>query len=202
VRAASLFRKSCELGVAASCGMLADMYQIADGIASDSDRMMKYARKGCDLGDDVACTTLGLALSMGWSDKSDAAQGAKLLTVPCERGDGRACAGLAQLYRDGNGVSQSRDKAVQLFDVACAKKARRASVQFAVMLCDLADPAPDADCRPAVAPLRVACFEQNEKAPCFMLGLTVAAAGPRVVPNSTLAARCGVGLDEAVLLPA
>jgi TPR repeat protein len=89
-RAASLFRKGCDLGNSSACHQGAEIHK-RDGSLPDSTRHADLLAKGCDLGRGLACLRLGLMCDVGFGVPKDTARANALFEKGCLFDNEQAC---------------------------------------------------------------------------------------------------------------
>jgi hypothetical protein len=91
VKAASMWRKSCDGGYAGSCGNLAWMYWVGLGVAQDDTEAVSLYRQACEAGEATSCYNLGGMYRNGRGVAKDDAEAVSLFRQACEMGFAKAC---------------------------------------------------------------------------------------------------------------
>lgn len=108
-RAAVLFGKGCQLGDAAACGALAQMYETGNGIPVDRVRAMQLHSLACDKGAEESCFAIG-----------EVERGIMGYQAGCDEGWAADCELLAGRFARGEGVAEDEKRAAALHERACA----------------------------------------------------------------------------------
>lgn len=117
--AETLYGEACDAGDATSCGLLALMYELGQGVTQDLDKAVGFHERACDGGVGDACNHLGVLYLGGEA----AAQRPELAFAAFDRACGAkhlaGCVNLGMLYRDGRGVEADFSRAQSLFQETC-----------------------------------------------------------------------------------
>jgi TPR repeat protein len=134
-RGVRLAQRSCELGIASGCFLLADVRAHAEGGARDLDLAAAANTHGIDLLTRAACGDGGslmacvatLNAAKAASSLGELSLSPNKATAACERGDARACMALASLSlgadtpipSDARKAREYEDRAITLWQVSC-----------------------------------------------------------------------------------
>jgi uncharacterized protein len=118
-KAATLFDRSCEQGLAVGCTSLGLMYIDGRGVPHDDSQAAAYYRRGCDGGETVACTNLGFMYESGRGVLRDDGIAATLYQRGCDGGEVVGCTNLGFMYAAGQGVPKDDEKAIALYTRGC-----------------------------------------------------------------------------------
>jgi TPR repeat protein len=114
-RAASLYERVCEGGVAEVCNTLGEIYERVPGFESEAKRVPELYDRACNAGSSTGCLNSGLqAVSI-----EEYVQAATLFDRACLNGAEAGCYQLGGLYRNGDGVEKDMTRAVALYEQAC-----------------------------------------------------------------------------------
>lgn len=119
-RGITLLTKGCDLGNAASCGVVG--YATANGmfgVTADPAKGVALYQKACTGGDLNSCGNLGGAYATGKGVKQDYAEARKRYTPACDGGIAHACFGLGQMLTQGLGGPKDEAKGKELIQKAC-----------------------------------------------------------------------------------
>jgi TPR repeat protein len=115
-RAAELYEKVCDAGVADVCNTLGEMYeQQVVPSAAGSKRSEDLFNRACSGGSTPGCLNVGLLLSA----REDFEQAARFYDRSCTGGLTAGCHYLAAAIEKGEGVAKDVTRAVSLYDEAC-----------------------------------------------------------------------------------
>lgn len=122
-RAASLYRKGCDLHDSVSCYNLGVMYIEGRGVPRSNPRAVSLFEKVCATPDMVGmgCSNLAFMYLDGLGVAKDEARAAALFKRGCDEGEALSCVNLGTLYRDGRGVEENAVRAVALLRSACER---------------------------------------------------------------------------------
>ena len=118
-RAAELFSRACEGGVASGCTDLGILYRKGEGVGLDASRAAELFSRACEGGVASGCTDLGILYRKGEGVGLDASRAAELFSRACEGGNATGCINLGLMYYHGVGFAQDRSVAKELFQKAC-----------------------------------------------------------------------------------
>jgi TPR repeat protein len=115
-RAAELYEKVCDAGVADVCNNLGEMYeQQVVPSAAGSKRSEELFNRACSGGSTPGCLNVGLLLSA----REDFEQAVHFFDRSCTGGLAAGCHYLAAAIEKGEGVPRDVTRAVSLYDEAC-----------------------------------------------------------------------------------
>jgi TPR repeat protein len=124
-KAAAMFQKACDGGLATGCEFYAKMLRDGRGVPEDEAKAQTLLGKACDGGAAGACTSVGLAAMKAGDTTTAVAK----LTKACDAKEGLGCASLGAMYLHGNGVEKDLAKAKPLLTKACELKVEVACVK-------------------------------------------------------------------------
>lgn len=119
LRAAILFKMSCEGGEVDGCYNFGLLYSLGRGVRQNAPRAGALFQMACDGGHAGGCTDLGLMYSMGLGVASSNETAAELFEQGCTGGNMSGCYNLGLMYIAGRGVDMDQIRAVELFQQAC-----------------------------------------------------------------------------------
>ena len=119
-RAVELYQKACDGDEMVGCSNLGRMHEEGKGVPEDKKRAVDFYQKACDGGEMTACSNLGRMYEEGKGVAKDEKRAVELFGKACDGDVMRGCAYLGAMYRDGEGgLSRNRDRARQLYRMAC-----------------------------------------------------------------------------------
>ncbi|QRK07904.1 sel1 repeat family protein [Archangium violaceum] len=93
-RAAELYTRVCDAGVARACTVLGTLVWQGRGVSADPARAFSLYMRACEAGDAAGCFSAGICHRTGACAEKNDAEASKLLRRACDGGDARACANL------------------------------------------------------------------------------------------------------------
>jgi TPR repeat protein len=143
-RARILADRGCRAGVAASCTLLARLWESGRGGGTDLGQAASLRQQACGAGDSTACAELGLSLLQ--AAKKPNARGLRLLAKGCAGSHWLACDALALAYTKGAGVPHDDARAAVLYGRGCEGNAASAARPASCLaLADLLSQSPSPD---------------------------------------------------------
>lgn len=119
MRAAEMFEKSCDRGIARGCQNLAFLYASGKGLERDYSEAVRLYRQACAGGNMAGCANLGVMYESGTGVDQDYAEAVRLYGQACDGGGMLGCNNLGVMYDRGKGVDQDDEEAVRLYRQAC-----------------------------------------------------------------------------------
>jgi outer membrane protein OmpA-like peptidoglycan-associated protein len=117
-RAAALHQRSCDEGLAVSCGLLGGAYTLGEGVPQDFERSARLLERSCDGGVGPSCSGLGLLYLAGKGVERNAERGLALFKRGCD-GYAPACMALGDVYAQGFGIPKNPVRAADFYRRAC-----------------------------------------------------------------------------------
>lgn len=121
VRAANLYRRACDRGVAYSCTELGIMLLQGEGIPQDASAARTIYLQGCRGGDLRGCSEAGLMLVNAEGGPADVSNGLQLLDRACTGGHTHACALLGAFMYEHAQNDDDRSRGALLVREACRR---------------------------------------------------------------------------------
>lgn len=133
LKAAELFKKSCDGGEAEGCHSLGLVYSKGEGIKQDKLKAAELFKKACDGENPGGCFNLGVMYDKGEKVKQDKLKAVELYKKACDGGDAKGCNNLGLMYDNGEGIKQNKFKAVELYKKACEGEDTRGCFNLGIM---------------------------------------------------------------------
>jgi|GEM_PF-2708962 len=121
-RAAHLYARACDLGVAMACGNVG--YLLESGQLGAHDYRAANARyqAGCQAGNARSCGNLGVLYDHGLGVLVDKVRANMLFDRACTLGSGAACTNLGFNFETGAGVPSNERRALGLYETGCDRE--------------------------------------------------------------------------------
>lgn len=117
-RAAEMYQQACDHGAMEMCNTLGEIYERGQELEGGVLRAEELFRIACDGGSAAGCLNLGLALA----SRDDKKTAAVLFERSCTAGWTAGCHHLALALDRGEGVLPDLNRAIALYEDACANK--------------------------------------------------------------------------------
>lgn len=119
VRAATMYRLTCDAGEAQGCAGLTKLAAGGHGTPRDPLHASVRYQGECDRGDIVACATAARLRFGGARAQENSPRAAAAAEQSCRAGDAMACYEVARRHRDGVGVAKDLGRALGMFAAQC-----------------------------------------------------------------------------------
>jgi hypothetical protein len=121
VRAANLYRRACDRGVAYSCTELGIMLLQGEGIAQDVPAARATYVQGCRGGDFRGCSEAGIMFLNAEGGPADVPNGLRMVDTACTGGHTHACAVLGSFMYNRAQTDEDRTRGALLVREACRR---------------------------------------------------------------------------------
>lgn len=119
-KAAEMFRKAADIGLAQSQHYLGKCYEKGQGVSKDPKEAVKWYRKAAEQGYAVSEYNLGVCYRDGWGVNKDLVKSADWFEKAANHGNVDACYEIGACYERGEGRDKNPEKAIEWYQKAAA----------------------------------------------------------------------------------